>query len=220
MKAWKLGRLGGKLSFVDVPVPEVRPGSVLIRVETQSLMSYLKPYVEGKLVAYRAPEDFIPGGNAIGVIEGVGADVWQLKKGQRVVASSHLVARENVQEPGQILIGVTSPDGVGDALQQSWKDGTLSEYALFPAQTVTHIEDLDNYDAVGLTAITRCRCAPCGSMRRSAAGRSRFRSKQSVPARPSANSVKGSSTLPLTARSTLCWSGGWIGGAGLLSIWL
>jgi alcohol dehydrogenase len=62
MKAWKIERLGGKLSFVDAPIPEVRPGSVLIRVEAQSLMSYLKPYVEGQLKAYRAPEDFVPGG--------------------------------------------------------------------------------------------------------------------------------------------------------------
>jgi alcohol dehydrogenase len=156
MKAWKLDRLGGKLGFVDAPIPELRSGSVLIRVETQSLMSYLKPYVEGALKAYRAPEDFIPGGNAIGVIEAVGADVWHLKTGQRVVASSHLVARENVQEPGQILIGVTSPGSVGDALQRSWKDGTLAEYALFPAQAVTPVEGLDDYDLPQLTAITRC----------------------------------------------------------------
>jgi alcohol dehydrogenase len=119
-------------------------------------MSYLKPYVEGALKAYRAPEDFLPGGNAIGIIEAVGADVWHLKTGQRVVASSHLIARENVQEPGQILIGVTSPGGVGDALQRSWKDGTLAEYALFPAQAVTPIEGLDDYDLPQLTAITRC----------------------------------------------------------------
>jgi hypothetical protein len=38
MKAWKLDRLGGKLGFVDAPIPDVRPGSVLIRVETQSLI--------------------------------------------------------------------------------------------------------------------------------------------------------------------------------------
>jgi alcohol dehydrogenase len=156
MKAWKLDRLGGKLAFVDAPIPEARAGSVLIRVETQSLMSYLKSYVEGALNAYRAPEDFIPGGNAIGVIEAIGADVWHLKTGQRVVASSHLVARENVQEPGQILIGVTSPGGVGDALQRSWKDGTLAEYALFPAEAVTPIEGLDGYDLSQLTTITRC----------------------------------------------------------------
>ena len=56
MKAWKIDRLGGNLSFVDAPIPEVRPGSVLIRVETQSLMSYLKAYVEGKLAAIARPK--------------------------------------------------------------------------------------------------------------------------------------------------------------------
>jgi alcohol dehydrogenase len=74
----------------------------------------------------------------------------------RVVASCHLVARETVQEPGQILIGVTSPGGVGDALQRSWKDGTLAEYALFPAQVVTPIEGFDDDDLPQLTTNTRC----------------------------------------------------------------
>ena len=165
MKSWKIDRLGGKLSFVDVPLPEVRPGSVLVRVESQALMSYLKPYVEGKLPAYRAPEDFTPGGNAIGTVEALGDDVWHLKKGQRVVTSSHLVARENVQEPGQILVGVTSPGGIGDALQSSWKDGTLAEYVLLPAQVVTPIEGLDHYEIPQLGAITRC-IVPFGGLTR------------------------------------------------------
>jgi alcohol dehydrogenase len=165
MKAWKIDRLGGKLSYVDTPLPEVRPGSVLIRVQSQSLMSYLKPYVEGKLAAYRAPGNFVPGGNAIGIVEAVGADVWHLKKGQRVVTSSHLVARENVQEPGQILIGVTSPGGVGDELQGSWKDGTLAEYTLLPSETVTPIEGLDDRNLPQLTAITRC-IVPFGGLSR------------------------------------------------------
>jgi alcohol dehydrogenase len=165
MKSWRIDRLGGKLSFVDIPVPEVRPGSVLVRVQSQGLMSYLKPYVEGKLPAYRAPENFTPGGNAIGTIEAVGTDVWHLKKGQRVVTSSHFVAPENVQGPAQILIGVTSPGGIGDALQNSWKDGTLAEYVLLPAQVVTPVEDLDHYDLPQLTAITRC-IVPFGGLTR------------------------------------------------------
>jgi predicted enzyme related to lactoylglutathione lyase len=157
MKAWKLDRLGGSFRFVDTPVPQARPGSVLVRIEAQSLMSYLKPYLAGELKAYRAPHDFTPGGNAIGIIEAVGPDVWHLKAGQRVVASSHLVARENVKEPGQILIGVTSPPGdVGDEMQQSWKDGTLAEYALFPAQVVTPVEGLEDMAPTQLAAITRC----------------------------------------------------------------
>lgn len=165
MKAWKIDHLGGRLRYLDMAVPEARPGSVLIRVEAQSLMSYLKPYLEGKLAAYHAPQDFIPGGNAIGVIEQVGADVWHLKKGQRVVVSSHLLAHENVQEPGQILIGVTSPDEIGDTLQNSWKDGTLAEYALFPAQNVTPLDGLEGYDLAQLAVITRC-VVPYGGLRR------------------------------------------------------
>jgi alcohol dehydrogenase len=121
--------------------------------------------VEGALKAYRAPEDLTPGGNAIGIIEAVGEDVWHLKVGQRVVASPHLVARENVPEPGQILIGVTSLGGVGDALQQSWKNGALAEYALFPAQSVTPVEGLDHFDSPQLTAVTRC-MVPYGGLTR------------------------------------------------------
>lgn len=156
MKAWKLERLGARLSYVDVAVPEVRAGGVVIRVEAQALMSYLKDYVEGRLAAYRAPENFVPGGNAIGVVEAVGADVWHVKKGQRVVVSSHVVARENVREPGQMLLGITSLGGAGDAMQSTWRDGTLAEYALVPAQCVTLIEGLDKLDPVQLTAVTRC----------------------------------------------------------------
>ena len=57
MKAWQLDRLGGTLSFKDIPVPEPRPereprrraAAHLVRIEASSLMSYLKDYVEGKL---------------------------------------------------------------------------------------------------------------------------------------------------------------------------
>src|SRR5260370_9598881 len=84
MKAWQIDRLGGQLRLNDIPVPEVRPGSVLVRVEAQSLMSYLKDYVEGKLPVYRAPEaEFIPGGNADDLLEQfalellIGAHEWK-----------------------------------------------------------------------------------------------------------------------------------------------
>ncbi|MGZ3295703.1 MAG: alcohol dehydrogenase catalytic domain-containing protein [Xanthobacteraceae bacterium] len=112
MKAWQLHRLGGELRFNDVRTPEPRPGSALVRIEASALMSYLKAYVEGKLPAYNPPPGpFTIGTNGIGVIEAVGRDVWHLKPGQRVVLSSHFVAAENVENPAQILIGLTSsPD--------------------------------------------------------------------------------------------------------------
>ncbi len=156
LKAWRLERLGGALGLEDVPTPEPRPGSVLVRIEASVLMSYLKPYVEGKLPVYRPPPGpFTLGTNGVGVVAAVGRDVWHLKPGQRVVLSSHFVARENVEDPAQILIGLTAGAGAEPVLAD-WPDGTLAEYALMPVEAVTPAEGLDHLDAAQLAAIGRC----------------------------------------------------------------
>jgi alcohol dehydrogenase len=156
MKAWRLERLGGRLDFQDVPTPEPRPGGVLVRIEASSLMSYLKPYVEGKLPAYNPPAGaFTPGTNGVGVVEAVGRDVWHLKPGQRVVLSSHFVAAENVEDPAQILIGLTSAAGA-EAVLADWPDGTLADYALMPVEAVTPVDGLDAIESAQLAALSRC----------------------------------------------------------------
>jgi len=156
MKAWRLERLGGELGLKDVRVPEPRPGSVLVRIEASVLMSYLKPYVEGKLPIYNPPPGpFTIGTNGVGVVEAVGRDVWHLKPGQRVVLSSHFVARDNVEDPAHILIGLTAGAGAEPVLAD-WPDGTLAEYALMPVEAVTPAEGLDHLDAAHLAAVGRC----------------------------------------------------------------
>jgi alcohol dehydrogenase len=127
-----------------------------VRIEATALMSYLKSYVEGKLPTYNPPPGpFTLGTHGVGIVEAVGRDVWHLKKRQRVVLSSHFVARENVQDPAQILIGLTS--GVGaEAALADWPDGTLAEYALAPVEAVTPAEGLDHVDAAQLSAVSRC----------------------------------------------------------------
>jgi alcohol dehydrogenase len=156
MKAWRLERLGGALAFKDTPVPEPRAGSVLVRIEVSTLMSYLKGYVEGKLPFYNPPRDeFTIGTNGVGIVEAVGRDVWHIKPGQRVLISSHFVARDNVGDPGQILIGLTA--GVGaDAMLADWPNGTLADYALVPVEAVTPADGLDHVDAAHLAALSRC----------------------------------------------------------------
>ena len=137
MKAWRLQRLGGDLSLQDIPVPEPRAGSVLIRMHAAALVSYLRNYVQGKLPGYTAPgKPFTIGTNGVGEIAAVGQDVWHLKPGQRVVMSPHLVARENVADPAQILIALTSIGPAADPVLADWPDGTLAEYALLPAATL------------------------------------------------------------------------------------
>ena len=156
MKAWRLDRLGGELRFEDMPMPDVRPGSILVRVEASTLMSYLKPYVEGRLPAYHAPDGgFTPGGNCVGVVAAVGKDVWQMSVGRRVVVSSFFRSSENVAEAAQILIGITSLGAESERVQADWPDGTLAEYVLVPASAVTPADGLDHLDAAQLAAVSR-----------------------------------------------------------------
>ncbi|MGQ7932537.1 zinc-binding dehydrogenase [Paraburkholderia sp. D1E] len=166
MKAWQLERLGGALSLNDIPIPEPRAGGVVVRIEASSLMSYLKAYVEGKLPIYNAPQrTFVPGGNGVGVVHSVGRGIWHLKPGQRVVLSSHFVAQENVQDPAQILIGVTANGPIAQQVQADWGDGTLAEYALFPASAVTPAADLSQLDATQL-AVSMRHIVPYGGLLR------------------------------------------------------
>lgn len=157
MKAWRLERMGGALDLVDVPVPEVRPGSVLVRVEASVLTSYIQKYVDGRLPFYAAPDEpFTPAGNGVGVVEAVGRDVWGIRPGQRVLVSSLFVADERVADPPKVLIGLTAMGVDGKAVQADWPHGTLAEYALYPAGSVTPVEGLSGIEPAQLAVLLRC----------------------------------------------------------------
>ncbi len=155
MKAWRLEKPGGRLALEEVAVPAPRPGSLLVRVEATSLVSYLRAYVGGKLPFYNPPPGpFTIGTNAVGTIEAVGHGVWRLEPGQRVVVSPHVVARENVDDPAQILIGLTSAPESAPMLAD-WPDGALAEYALVPVEAATPLDGLDAYASTELAALSR-----------------------------------------------------------------
>ena len=141
MYAWRLSSPGGSFSYQQVPLPEVRSGTVLVRMESTPILSYLKEYVAGQ-PNYAYPKvPFTPGTNGAGSIVAVGSDVWHLKVGQRVVVSPHMVASENVEEPAQILGGLTAISPDSEPFFTAWRDGTLAEYLLTPASAVTPVQE-------------------------------------------------------------------------------
>ncbi len=156
MKAWRLEKMGGKLELKEIPVPQLRSGTALIKVSMSSLVSYLKSYTEGTLPIYNPPpHEFTLGSNAIGYVEEVGQDVWHLKPGQRVALSSHIVARDNVRSPMMILLGITKNGNAALPAQLDWPDGTLAPYVLTPIETLTPLDGLDAYTDAQLSAVTR-----------------------------------------------------------------
>jgi alcohol dehydrogenase len=155
MKAWRLEGLGGRLALEEIPVPEPRRGSVLVRIKATSLLTYIKAYVEGQLPFYKPPPGpFTIGTKAVGTIEAIGRGVWRLKPGQRVVISPHVAARENVDDPAQILIGLTSAPESAPMLAD-WPDGTLADYALVPVEAATPLDGLEGFESTELAALSR-----------------------------------------------------------------
>jgi alcohol dehydrogenase len=154
MRAWKLDRLGGPLNLIETSIPEARPGTVVLELEASVLMSYMADYVAGRLPYYNVPpEPFTIGSNGIFTIHAVGRDVWHLRPGQRVILSSHLVAHENVPDPSQLLLGVSS---LGDnAIQRDFPDGVLADFTVVPKQLVTPIDDLPDLSAAQLATAIR-----------------------------------------------------------------
>jgi alcohol dehydrogenase len=154
MRAWQLDRLGGHLALIDTPIPDPRPGTVVLRLEASVLMSYIADYVAGRLPFYDPPAGpFTIGSNGIFTIHAVGRDVWHLRPGQRVILSSHLVAHENVADPAQILLGVSA---LGDkAIQRDFPDGVLADFAVVPKQLVTPLDGLSHLAPVQLATAIR-----------------------------------------------------------------
>jgi alcohol dehydrogenase len=141
MYAWRLAGPGGSFTYEQVPIPDVRSGTVLVRMEATPILSYLKKYVQG-LPNYLYPNaPFTPGTNGAGTLAAVGSDVWHLKPGQRVVVSPYMVATENVEEPAQILGGLTAISPDSEPFFITWRDGTLAEYLLTPVNAVTPVDD-------------------------------------------------------------------------------
>src|SRR6056297_2880467 len=85
MKAAVVPKLGQPLDIREVPVPEVRPGEVLIRVRASGVCHTDLHAAEGDWpVKPTAP--FIPGHEGVGEVAAVGAGVDWLKEGDRVGA--------------------------------------------------------------------------------------------------------------------------------------
>lgn len=140
MKAWRLARPGGPFTLEDVA---------------------------GELPGYEMPEvPFTPGTNGIGTIEAVGADVHDLAPGRRVALSPHVISHENVDQPMQILSGLTTIGAGSGPLLESFPNGTLAEYTLLPVSAVIPLDGLDAIPADRLGAIGKF-AIPFGGLLRS-----------------------------------------------------
>ncbi|HVQ86771.1 MAG TPA: NADP-dependent oxidoreductase [Actinomycetes bacterium] len=113
MRALNIPAAGESPILSEVPTPEVSPGKVLIKVKAASL-NPIDTAIAAGMLAQMMPHEYplVLGRDAAGVVEAVGEGVGHVAVGDAVIGHELLVP------PVQA--------------------GTIAEYALLPAETVTH----------------------------------------------------------------------------------
>jgi NADPH:quinone reductase len=112
MKAIQVKQCGGceALELVDLPVPQPKPNEAVVKLAASGV-NFIDVYQrEGR---YKLPLPFVPGQEGAGTVSAVGADVKQVKAGDRVAWSGPLGSyAEYAALPADRLVPI--PAGVTD----------------------------------------------------------------------------------------------------------
>jgi NADPH2:quinone reductase len=137
MKAIVFTELGGPdvLGLADIPAPDVRPGTVLIKSHAIGVNFADTRFRQGTYVVKpRLPDT--PGLEAAGVIEAVGEGVTEFRPGARVAAFTSRAYAEYCVTPAGMVVPL--PEFVG-----------FAEGAAFPIQVLTAYHLLHTADRTG-----------------------------------------------------------------------
>ena len=74
-KARTLPAIGAPLRLEELPVPGLHPSGVLVWGEGFMVLSHMAKVLDGSIAYATPPMPFVPGTNAIGLVEAMGADV-------------------------------------------------------------------------------------------------------------------------------------------------
>ena len=88
MKALVLKEFGGSLILEDVPVPQPGPEDALIRVKACAVDQFDLTIRDGKFPTAKTP--IILGHEIAGIVESVGANIDNVKPGDRVTSTLYL----------------------------------------------------------------------------------------------------------------------------------
>ena len=121
MKASVIEQFGGSLILKDVPVPEPKPGEVLMRVRACAVDQFDLRIRDGKVPHAKVP--LILGHEVAGEVAAVGAGVMDWKVGQRVTSTLYLTCgkcrkcqtgRETICENFIGYLGIQTPGGYAE----------------------------------------------------------------------------------------------------------
>ena len=136
-RALVLTSRGTPLSLENVPMPSAVPGSVVVKVLSTYILSYLSSVLDGT-APYALSLPLTPGANTIGRIHAVGPDATLLKAGQLVFCDITVSARD---DPDNAIMMGLHGGGAMKLMEGEWRNGSFAEYAKFPMENVFVLDE-------------------------------------------------------------------------------
>lgn len=154
MKAARLYELGQPLKVEHIPEPKLRPGGAIVKVLSTHVPPFTDRVLSGAL-GYSLPTPFpvTPCDNAVGIVEAVADDVFDLQPGQIVFCDPFISSHTNGKKSDAILIGWTGLEAASSRLQALWKDGAFAQKALWPAECLTPLPGAESIDSALLACL-------------------------------------------------------------------
>lgn len=191
MLAARLYEGNTQLTVEDVPDPTVRSGCAVVRLEAAFISPYMASLIDGSGGFETPLRPFIPGMDAVGVIESVADDVEGIKPGDRVYCDSYIESPTYDGLGEFAFVGCFAISENSGPLLNRWPNGTLAEKMLLPAENLTPVEPAIEHSSVE----SLCRLGWFGTAY-SAFEKTGFQAGQSV-AVLGATGLLGSSTVLL-----------------------
>ena len=150
MKAARLHNKSESLRIEEINNPEMRPGSVIIRVESAFVPPYMAEMLSSDFVP---PLPFTPGFDGIGIVEEVAPDVRGLRVGEKVYCNQAYQSPGDFMSEDLAFLGNFGYQENSAAMLKEWPNGAYAERMLLPAQCLVPLKGAARFDAALLTRL-------------------------------------------------------------------
>lgn len=139
-KALVLSSTQEPLSVKMLPIPQITPGSAIVRVLVANVIPYMRNIYNGTR-QHPYPTPLVVGTSAIGRIVALGPDATSLRLGQLVQVDCTIRGRD---DPTAVFLsgiheGLT--EGSRKLMHGEWRDSTYAEYAKVPLENCTVLDE-------------------------------------------------------------------------------
>ncbi|KAH7124555.1 isopropanol dehydrogenase [Dactylonectria macrodidyma] len=137
-RALVLEARGQPLSLADVPIPDVCPGSAIVKVLVTNIGPLTRRILTGQIPVPLEPP-VVPCAQTIGRIHELGPDSTSLDVGQFVFVDLFTRSRDNPDDA--ILQDYVGGSAASMKLMDAWKDGTFAQYARMPLENIAPLNE-------------------------------------------------------------------------------